>query len=192
MTVIKMDVVEEIRKFVEGECKKPTSKYGYEPYNAHFVPVYNYAKSLAIKRNADVAVVELAAWLHDIGSIIHGRENHHATGAEIAEKKLREFGYPESKIELVKKCIFNHRGSTKFDKESKEEQIIADADVMSHFDSIGGIFRAAFSFENHNQVSANHAVRTKLINSYNKLSPSAKGVIKPKYEAAMLLFGGKS
>jgi hypothetical protein len=39
-----------MRKFVEEECKKPTSKYGFEPYGAHFVPVHNYAKSLAEKQ----------------------------------------------------------------------------------------------------------------------------------------------
>jgi uncharacterized protein len=182
-------IIEEVRKFVEEECKKPTSHYGYEPYLFHFVPMHTYAKMLAEKMNADVEVVEIAAWLHDIGSIMYGRENHHMTGADIAEKKLKELNYPENRIERVKMCIVSHRGSVQMRKESTEAQIIADADAMSIFNNIGGIFKAAFSYENKNQEEGNKAAKQKLINSYNKLSEQAKEIIKPKYEAAMLLLG---
>ena len=182
------NLVEEIRNFVEAECRKPSSNYGYEPYEFHFIPVYKYAKQLAEELGADVEVVEIAAWLHDIGSIIGGRKEHHLLGAEIAEKKLTEMNYPKEKIELIKKCILNHRGSLNNKKESKEEQIIADADSMSHFDNISGIFKAAFIFENHNQTSAKKEVKDKLIRSWNKLSlKRSKELIKPKYDAAMLL-----
>lgn len=181
------EIVEEIKKFVEEECRKPSSKYGYEPYINHFVPTARYAKILAEKENADSEIVEIAAWLHDIGSIIYGRENHHITSCEIAEKKLRELNYDENKIEKVKKCILNHRGSVDCARESKEEQIIADADAMNAFDHIEGQFHAAFISENLNQEKARQAVRKKLINSYNKLSANAREIIKNKYEAAMLL-----
>jgi uncharacterized protein len=180
-------IVEQIRKFVEEECKKPTSKYGYEPYEFHFIPVYNYATELAKRLGADIEVVQIAALLHDIGSIIEGRENHHITGAKIAEQKLKELKYDKNKIELVKKCILNHRGSVKANKESKEEQIIADADSMSSFDNLPGIFKAAFVYENKNQGEAKKSVKTKLANCYEKLSPEAQKIIKPKYDAAMLL-----
>lgn len=182
------NIIEEVRRFVEEECKKPTSKYGYEPYANHFVPVRNYAVMLAKKLGVDSEIVEVAAWMHDVGSIIYGRENHHITGAEIAERKLKELDYPEDKLELVKKCILNHRGSVNSAKESLEEIIIADADAMSNFDNIGGIFMAAFIYENKGQAEAAKSVRTKLINSYNKLSSDSKSIIQPKYEAAMLLF----
>jgi len=181
------NIIELARKFVEDECKKPTSKYGYEPYEFHFVFVHDYAKKLAEETGANVEIVEIAAWMHDIGSIMFGRDNHHITGAKIAGEKLNEWGYPAENIAKVQKCIFNHRGSVNLSKESSEEQIIADADAMSAFDNLGGIFRAALNFENHNQVSANRAVKNKLINSFNKISPKARAIIKPKYEAAMML-----
>lgn len=102
-----MDFIEEVRLFIEQECKKSTSTYGYELYLGHLIPTTKYAKILAEKLGADVEVVELAAWLHDIGSIIYGRENHHITGSKIAENKLRELGYPEDKIKEVVHCIFS-------------------------------------------------------------------------------------
>lgn len=180
-------ITEEIRKFVEEECRKPTSKFGYEIYPTHFVPTTNYAKLLAEKLNADVEVVELAAWLHDIGSIAYGRENHHITGAEIAEIKLKELNYPQSKIEEVKHCILSHRGSQDITPKTIEAQILADADGMAMFDRVEGAFMAAFIYEKLGQVEARKSVKEKLINSFNKLSPKAKEIIKPKYKAAMLL-----
>jgi ADP-ribose pyrophosphatase YjhB (NUDIX family)/HD superfamily phosphodiesterase len=180
-------IVEEIRRYVEEECKKPTSKYGYEPYFAHFIPVYKNAKLLAEKENADLEIVELAALLHDVGSIIYGRENHHITSSEIAEKKLKELNYPVDKIEKVKHCILAHRGSHDISRDTIEAQIIVDADAMSHFDNIGGPLKAAMVYEGLGQLEASKSVKEKLERSYNKLSKDAKEIIKPKYEAAMLL-----
>lgn len=183
-----MPIIAEIKNFVESECKKPTSKYGYEPFVYHFTPVVQYAEKLADELGGDKEVIIISAWLHDIGSIIHGREDHHITGAKIAEDKLTELGYPAEKIELVKKCIANHRGSRQDSRESIEEKILAEADVMSNFDNISGIFKAAFVYENMDQGQVKVAVRTKLENKYKQLHfDVSKEIIKPKYEAVMLL-----
>ena len=183
-----MEIVEEIRKFVEEECKKPTSKYGYEPFEFHFVPMVAYAEALADDLGADKEIVSIAGWLHDIGSIVESREDHHISGARIAEEKLQDLGYPAEKIELVKKCILNHRGSMSNKRESLEEKIIVEADVMSNFDNLAGIFKAALVYEYMTQQEAKVAVRKKLQNKYNQLSfDKSKELIKPKYEAAMLL-----
>ncbi len=184
-------IVEKIRKFVEDECRKPTSKYGYDIYIHHFIQVRNYALELVDKVGGDREIVELSAWLHDIGSIIYGRENHHITGMKIAEEKLKELGYPQDRIEKVKHCIFSHRGSQNISKESVEAQIIADADAMSAFDNIGGQFKATFIYDNMNQNDSREYVLRKLVNSYNKISPSAKELVKDKYGAAMVLLRGE-
>ena len=85
-----MDIIATIKDFVEAECKKPTSKYGYEPFPCHFVPMVAFAKQLADQLGGDKEIIEISGRLHDLGSIIYGREDHHITGAEIAEKKLNE------------------------------------------------------------------------------------------------------
>jgi len=180
-------IIEQVRKFVEEESKKPTAKYGYSPYRFHLIQVHLYAKQLAEKLKADIEIVEIAAWLHDIGSIIHGREKHHITGAEIAEKKLKELNYPADRIEKVKQCILNHRGSVNNHKQTKEEQIIADADALSHFDNIAGLFHAAF-IEKLDEEEAMKSVLMKLTNSWNKLAfEESKKIIKSKFDAAQTL-----
>mgnify|MGYP001580334747 CR=1 FL=1 len=183
-----MDIVAEVKKYVEDECKKPTSKYGYEPFEFHFVPVVKYALELSDEFGGDKEIITIAGWLHDIGSIIDGRNDHHISGAKIADKKLRKLNYPEEKIEKVKKCITNHRGSRESNRESIEEKIIAEADAMSNFDNIAGIFKASFKYENMTQGEAKVAVRKKLQNKYKQLHfDKSKEIIRPKYEAAMLL-----
>jgi len=183
-------IIEKVREYVEQECRNPNSNYGYEPFEFHFIPMVNYAKILSEKLNLNEEqkeIVEIASWLHDIGSILRGRKDHHITGAEIAEKKLQEFGYPQEKIEIVKKCILNHRGSIENKREGVEEQIVSDADAMSNFDNLSGIFKAAFIFEGHNQASAKIAVKEKLERKWKKLSPTAIEIVKPKYDALQIL-----
>jgi len=177
------------KDIVEGECKKPTSKYGCLPYERHFVPMHSYAVNLAKRLGANLEVVEIAAWLHDIGSIIYRREDHHITGADIAEEQLKKLRYPKNKIELVKKCILNHRGSVNNHRGSLEEQIIAEADAMNAFDRIEGLFEAAFVWEKLDRDRAKKSVKQKLINKYNQLSIEGKGLVRDKYNAAMLLLG---
>lgn len=182
------NLIQQIKTFVEDECKKPTSKYGYEPFPHHFVPMVARAKQLADQLGGDKELIEIAARLHDIGSIIVGREDHHITWAEIAGKKLTELNYPAEKIQLVKKCILHHRGSMNHHRETLEEQIIAEADIMSCFDNLPWLFNAAFTYEKMTQEQARKSVKEKLENKRNQLSfKESKQLIKPKYDAAMLL-----
>lgn len=181
-------MIEQIRKFVEDECKKPTSKYGYEPFTDHFIPMVEYASVLADEFKADKEIVMISAWLHDVGSIIYGREDHHVTSAKEAEKLLKMMNYPAERIEHIKKCILNHRGSVKNECVSSEEKIISDADAMSAFENITGIFKAAFVYENLDQAEAKESARNKLQNKWEQLYfKKSKELIRPRYEAAMLL-----
>ena len=183
-----MNIISKIKNFVESECKKPSSLYGYEPFPFHFAPTVKYAEELVDELGGDREVIILSAWLHDIGSIISGRRDHHITSAKIAEKKLRELNYPPEKIEMVKKCILNHRGSRESERKSLEEKILVEADTLSAFDNLSGIFKAAFVYEKLDQGEAKESVRKKLENKFRQLHfEKSKEIIRPKYEAVMLL-----
>ena len=62
-----------------------------------------------------------------------------------------------------------------------------EADAMSNFENIAGIFMAAFIYEKRNQGEAKVSVREKLQRKWNQLSFEGKEIIKPRYEAIMLL-----
>jgi len=183
-----MDIISKVRNFVESECKKPTSHYGYEIFEFHLSEVANYAEKLADKLNANKEVVLISAWLHDIGAIIYGRKEHHITGAKIAEEKLTEFGYPKEKIELVKKCILNHRGSVDNHRESIEEQIISEADALANIENVSGILKAAFIYEHLNQRQAKISAREKIKRKWNQLKlKESKDLVREKFNAAMIV-----
>lgn len=177
-----------VRDFVENECKKPSSNYGYDPFVFHFVPVVKYAQKLADKFEADKEIITIAAWFHDIGSIMCGRENHHITGAKIAEEKLKELGYPQDKIDQIKNCIISHRGSQKIKTNTIEAQILAEADTLSAFNDMTGLYQCAFFYEKLSRAEAKKSVKQKLKNKWNQLRlKGSKKIIEPQYRAAMLL-----
>ena len=85
-------------------------------------------------------------------------------------------------------CIYCHRGSQNISRDHlKEAQIVAEADTLSAFDNLSGLFKAAVFHEGLDQINAKASVKKKLVNSWNKLSPIAQELIRTKYEAAMIL-----
>jgi uncharacterized protein len=184
-----LDIVEKIGKFVKEECRKPSNNYGSEVYFRHFEPTVKWAEKLADKLGGDKEAILIAAWMHDIGSIIEGRAEHHSTGSEIARKKLVELNYPENKIRLVEKCILHHRGSRNDKRETLEEQIVAEADVISNFDNVVGIISTALIYENKTEGEAKQEVLKKLERKWKQLHfEESRKLIKPKLKAVRLLF----
>ena len=147
-----------------------------------------HSKNLCRKLGGDTEIATLAAWLHDIGSIIYGRKNHHITSAKVAGKFLAENRYDKEKTNLVLKCIKRHRQSTDLKRETLEEKIITDADAICNFDMLPGLFYAKLMVEKFTQIQAAKSVKKKLENKWRKLHfKESKELIKPKYKAAMLL-----
>ncbi|MCX6812759.1 MAG: HD domain-containing protein, partial [Candidatus Berkelbacteria bacterium] len=137
---------------------------------------------------ADLEIVALAAWLHDIGSIIYGRKDHHLTSAKIAEKFLAGENYDSKKTEIVLDCIKHHRQSTDFERKTVEEKVIADADAICNFDMLPGLFYAALVTEKLSPIEAAKSIKKKLENKWRRMHfQESRDLIKPKYKAAMLL-----
>ncbi|HUS50177.1 MAG TPA: HD domain-containing protein [Candidatus Paceibacterota bacterium] len=174
-------IIKEVRSFVKRECEKPDSHFK-GAFENHFVDVVKYAKELARKEKADEEVIEIAAWLHDVGSVKGNYENHHIISAEIAEKLLNKLGYPKEKIEKVIHCILNHRGSKPGKPETKEAQILIDADAMAHFDEVDYLVKGKWYSGAKTEDESRKNVLSKLERSYNKMSQTAKEIIKPKLE----------
>lgn len=117
-------------------------------------------------------------------------EEHHVYGATIAKEILNELNYEDEKTELVQKCVFNHRGSVNLEKLSKEELCVADADAISHFDSVPSLLYLAYVERKMNIEEGVYFVKSKLERSYNKLSDESKGFYREKYEHVMAVLHG--
>ena len=91
------------------------------------------------------------------------------------------------KIELVNKCIYNHIDNP---KESVEEEITADADVLAHFDNLSMLYYISLGKRRMNLEEAKKFVKNKLEFDYNKLSQYGKDNYKDRYEKIMkIIFG---
>lgn len=179
-----MKITELIRNELIEITKNAKDSDGYDFYEDHIKYVVKSAIYLAKEYGADVEIVELGALLHDIAMPLNigPREEHHIYGAKIAEELLTKYNYPKNKIEIVKKCVLNHRGLKEFPRSTLEEECVADADVISHFDSIPVLFSTAFKQKNLNLHEGTKFVKNKLERDYNKLSTKTKILLKKRYK----------
>ena len=183
------NIVEKVKEEMIKISNDRMKETNYDDWNNHIRLVYENGHKLAIERNADIEIVDLATILQDVARVmgVGPIEEHNKYGAEEAEKILKKYNYPEEKIELVKKCIYNHIDNP---KESIEEEITADADVLAHFDNLSMLYYISLGKRRMNLEEAKKFVKNKLEFDYNKLSQYGKDNYKDRYEKIMkTLFG---
>jgi uncharacterized protein len=107
----------------------------------------------------------------------------------MAEEILKSYNYPTDKIELIKLCILNHRGSVVREKTTKEEICVADADAISHYDTLPSLFYLAFVQRKLNIDDGVEFVKSKLERSYNKMSQESKEYYQDKRDMVKSILG---
>ncbi len=180
------DITEYLKSELRRRCESPSNKFGIGIYD-HIKAVAKNAELLSRQLGANEEITVIAAWLHDIASVTDYDlyENHHIHAMEI----LSGFDYDEEKIKQVCDCIKNHRGSVVFDKSTPEEICVADADAVSHFDSVPSLLYLAFSVKGMSYDEGVEFVVNKLKRSYAKLSDKSKVFYKEKYSYVMEFLG---
>jgi uncharacterized protein len=110
----------------------------------HSFRVLANARHIAQAENADLAVVETAAMLHDIGRSTEfadlGRTCHAEIGAAQVEGVLKKLGITdESFIQHVTDCVATHRYRNRTGENPKtlEAKIIFDADKLDSMGAVG-------------------------------------------------------
>lgn len=184
--MIYLTIEEIIYNEVKNRCELPTNAYGIGAWDHHIKTVYELAKKYANEYGADIEIVSLAALLHDIASVtdVNFTEEHHIIGSQIAEELLLKENYPENKIELIKKCILNHRGSRLTEKTTAEEICLADSDAMAHFYNIPSLLSMVYREKNLSIDEGSKFVMDKLNRSYNKMSEKGKRLVEKQYNSA--------
>lgn len=183
---MRTDILDYLQNEIYIRCQKPANRFGMGCYY-HIVAVVKNGELLAQRYNADQEIVMIAAWLHDIASITDYDlyKEHHIHGAEIAYTLLSKLSYDEKKIARVQECIRNHRGSVCLEKNSIEELCVADADAISHFDSVPSLLYLAYVERQMSIDEGIKFVKGKLERSFNKLSADSKEYFKDKYKRVL-------
>ena len=106
----------------------------------HVKRVFNLSKHICKKEGINFNVVGTAALLHDLarkqeeeGKI----EDHAIEGAKQAKKILKKLGYEGEFIEKVAYCIEVHSYSKSIKPETREAQVLQDADRLDVLGAIG-------------------------------------------------------
>lgn len=182
-------VIDEVYDEVKKRCMMPSNAYGIGAWDHHILLVYKIAIKNYVSYGADRNIVALAALLHDIASVTNKKftEEHHIIGATIAEEILSKYNLQKEQVELIKKCILNHRGSRLVEKTTPEEICVADADAMAHFYSVPSLLRMVYVEKQMTIDEGAEFVLNKLERSYNKLSEAGKGLIENERKAAKIL-----
>lgn len=103
----------------------------------HALRVWRWCEILGSGEEVDTDVLRAAALLHDISIPLSGRRGHHEEGARMAERLLRGIGYPEEKITAVAHVVRAHSRFGGPDPETREAEILYDADVLDFIGATG-------------------------------------------------------
>ena len=183
---MRQDIIEYLQSEIKRRCDLPSNFFGMGCFY-HIKAVVDNAVMLAKQFGADEEIVTIAAWLHDIASITDYNlyEEHHIHGTEMAKEILETYDYDKEKIAQVQSCVLNHRGSISGERLSLEELCVADADAISHFDSVPSLLYLAYVERKMDIGECISFVKQKLERSYNKLSDRSKEIYRTKYQQAM-------
>lgn len=127
----------QILEFAEKELSYSVSNMD------HVLRVYGLCAHLAKDEpGIDWEILDAAVLLHDIARAKEdeddsGKIDHAIFGASVAERILRDIGFPPGKIEGVKHCILTHRFRTTGEPKTMEAKILFDADKLDILGAIG-------------------------------------------------------
>lgn len=134
-------LTEEIWNALLKEARRLYEANGSSHRWDHVQRVLALAEHLARAEGAELAVVRVAALLHDIGRAEERRTKgavcHAAYGAELAREILTRHGLPEDFIEAVVHAIETHRFRGKKRPETLEAKVLFDADKLDALGAVG-------------------------------------------------------
>lgn len=178
---------DEVSKIVRKAAYAPENEFTNTVWYFHIIPVVEHSLKLGKKLKADLEILELAAYLHDLAALVDVRQydNHHIHGVDLADKMLTQLGLPRTKINKVKACIKSHRGSKKVPRRSLEAKIIASADAMAHITEPVDIFYLTFGVHKYKTLGGAKWMKGKFDRSWKKIMPEGRKMVKHDYGIAM-------
>lgn len=102
--------------------------------NKHLQRTAKIAKWIAQKENADLAIVEAGAWLHDI-TLLTGDDENYQKNTQLTLDLLEPFGILGRDALRVAECVATHEGI--ISPETLEAKIVHDADVLEKIGILG-------------------------------------------------------
>jgi len=179
-------IVDEMKEYVAGECRSSKNAFGPAFFDEHLSVVARYAVELGRILGADLEIVELAAWMHDLSAVqdFAALPRHPALSAEIARKTLAERGYPADRIERVAACIASHSVPMQIGSGSLEEVCVSNADAISQIVKPSYWHYYIFKVRQFGFVEGREWLRQRVASHWAALIPQARALIEREYAQA--------
>lgn len=135
--MITQTIIENIKKDSQVYFKGVVGSHDWD----HVERVYNLALHIGEKEGANLEILKLAAYLHDIGrpeqDKTRGKVCHAQHGSKVATEILEEYDFNDKTIKHVVECIEAHRLSGKKEHKTLESKVLFDADTIDSLGAIG-------------------------------------------------------
>ncbi|MBN2124674.1 MAG: HD domain-containing protein, partial [Deltaproteobacteria bacterium] len=120
-------LIQEIRTRAAECLANTSSSHDWD----HTLRVHKLCMQIGKAEGADTDILQMAAYLHDIGRPFQdrsrGRVCHAERGAEIARTLLAPYPFPEEKKDNVLHCIRSHRFRGNHHPRTLEARVLFDA-----------------------------------------------------------------
>jgi uncharacterized protein len=134
-----MKITNQKIKQIKKEAEKHFQNLGPSHDWSHVQRVFQTAVNIAKKEKANVELVKIAVYLHDIGrkSLKEGNYDHAVAGAKMAKGILRKYNFTGRQIDDICHCIETHRFRNNKKPETKEAKCLFDADKLDVLGALG-------------------------------------------------------
>jgi uncharacterized protein len=184
-------IVDEMKEYVAGECKGDRNAFGPAFFDEHLSVVARYATELGQVLGADLEIVQLAAWMHDLSAVQDSAAlpKHATLSAEIARRILPERGYPSDRVERVAKCIASHSSPVQVGNGLIEEVCVSNADAMSQIVKPSYWHYYIFKVRQFGFAEGREWLRQRVASHWAALIPQARALIENEHAQVNAFLG---
>jgi len=179
--------VGDIREFVLQSCQRNENVFSASFFDQRLAVVAECATSLAGRLGADVEVVKLASYLHDISAVYDSTTmpNHPELSAELATQLLLERGYPKDRTRRVARAIASHSNPLPVGSASPEEVCVSNADAAARILRPAFWMYFAFAVRRCGFEEGRQWLRSLVEKQWCKLIEPAKELVGQQYAATL-------
>jgi uncharacterized protein len=130
-------IIDEVRSYAQDHFEHAKYSHDWE----HTERVYKLCMHIGAIEGADLEVLAISAYLHDVGRTHQDKARggicHAEKGAELAGKLLENYPIPQEKKKNIIHCILTHRFRNSHVPETLEAKILFDADKLDAIGAVG-------------------------------------------------------
>jgi uncharacterized protein len=170
-------------------CVSPGNIFGEAFFEQHLSVVAKFAATLAGELKADAAIIETAAYLHDMFAIENPDRisEHAAGGGELVAELLIRNGYDDKFARRVAQCVCTHSSPVAPGQGTVDEICISNADAMSQIARPAYWLHYSFCVKKNSFRDGTAWLRKWIQGSWEKMIPQAREIVSDEYRRAMII-----